>query len=334
MTEWNSERCDLLDESFPETDDIETQLRFLLRFAILAPSPRNSQPWAFAIRENQIHLFADLVRSQPVSDPERRELYISVGCALENLLVAAEHFGLDHGVSYFPQPSLPELVATVLLRPGGKLCEGRVGATLHAMVRRHNDPGVFRGTPVSQVVRRTLRSCLIEPDLELDLSSDELFRQWISALTMESDRIDFRNPAFRLELGHWMTQGIFHGPPPSFSGSTPPVSRASWGSVVADQDEARVESASVLGLIRATNDSHLTHVRVGQLFERVWLTATTLGLSINPLSATLRRPELRATLTEVLARPGWVPQHLFRIGYSGSRPVSQTPRRPLEDVLL
>jgi len=89
----------LSEDDFPRGDALDNQLGFLLRYAILAPSTKNSQPWAFSIQGNRIHLIADLTRSQALADPDKRELYISLGCALENLLVAAEHFGLQHAVS-------------------------------------------------------------------------------------------------------------------------------------------------------------------------------------------------------------------------------------------
>ena len=111
------------EQDFPWTSSIETQLGFLVRYAILAPSTRNSQPWAFSIQGSHIHLLADLRRGQAIADPNRRELYISLGCALENLLVAAEHFGFRHGVSYFPDPGHEELAATVLFAPGGAPAE-------------------------------------------------------------------------------------------------------------------------------------------------------------------------------------------------------------------
>ena len=108
---------EVTEQAFPNTAPIETQLRFLLRYAILAPSTKNSQPWAFSVHGNQVYLIADLRRGQLIADPDRRELYISLGCALENLLIAAEHFGFRHGVSYFPEPGDDELVVTVLFAP-------------------------------------------------------------------------------------------------------------------------------------------------------------------------------------------------------------------------
>ena len=49
----NHDSWDISEQEFPEGGSIEAQLRFLLRFAILAPSPKNSQPWAFAISKGR-----------------------------------------------------------------------------------------------------------------------------------------------------------------------------------------------------------------------------------------------------------------------------------------
>jgi hypothetical protein len=320
---------------FPTTSPFEDQLRFLLRYAILAPSTKNSQPWAFSLQGNQVHLLADLSREQPIADGGRRELYISLGCALENLLVAAEHFGLRHGISYFPQPGRAELAATVTFAPGGVPSHARAGATLSAILGRHNDNSVFRPVPVPEQLRVRLLACCVEPDLRVYLTDDRHFRRWIEALTMEADRVEFADPKFRKELGYWLGQGVFGAPPLMARLERMTVSHVDLGEPVALQDQAIVESAALLGLLGGEGDSHLTHVRVGQLFERLWLTATAMGVSVHPMSQTMRRPELRWAVTELLPVAGWTPQHLFRIGFSG-RPSDHhhTPRRPLEDVLL
>jgi hypothetical protein len=322
------------EQNFPETSPIETQLGFLLRYAILAPSTKNSQPWAFSIQRSRIHLLADLRRGQAIADPDRRELYISLGCALENLLVAAEHFGFWHGVSYFPERRQEELVATVTFAPGGVPSHARAGATLNAILRRHNDNSVFRSLPVPEQLRLRLMACCVEADLRLQLTDDRHFRRWIDALTLEADRVEFADPAFRRELGHWIGQGAFGEPPLIARLGRLAVSRVNLGEPVAQQDREIIESATVLGLICAAGDSHLAHVRTGQLFERLWLTATALGVSIHPMSQTMRRQELRATVGELLPSTGWTPQHLFRVGFSSHQDEHHTPRRPVEDVLL
>jgi nitroreductase len=50
-----------------------------------------------------------------VADADQRELYISLGSALENLLLAAEHFGYSCRVTYLSGEK--DLVATVNLNP-------------------------------------------------------------------------------------------------------------------------------------------------------------------------------------------------------------------------
>jgi hypothetical protein len=112
------------------------------------------------------------------------------------------------------------------------------------------------------------------------------------------------------------------------------VSRVDLGETIAHQDHKIVESAALIGLICATGDSHLAHVRTGQLFERLWLTATGLGVGIHPMSQTMRRAELRAAVAELLPSSRWIPQHLFRVGFPFHHDEHHTPRRPVEDVLL
>jgi hypothetical protein len=137
-------------------------------------------------------------RSMGQARTRNRELYISLGCALENLPVAAEHFGFRHGISYFPEPGNEELAATVMLPPpGGVPSHARAGATLSAVIRRHNDNSGFRSTPVPEQLRLRLLACGVEPDLRVHLTDDRHFRRWIDALTLEADRVEFANPAFR-----------------------------------------------------------------------------------------------------------------------------------------
>jgi nucleotide-binding universal stress UspA family protein len=324
----------VVEEDFPHWTSIETQLTFLLRYAILAPSTRNSQPWNFSVQGSHIHLLADRRRAQSKADPDLRELYISLGCALENLLVAAEHFGFGHGVSYFPEPGRQDLVATIVFVPAGVPRQARAGATLSAILRRHNDNSAFRPCVVPNEVRLQLMACCVESDLQLYMTDDPQFRRWIDALTQEGDRAEFADPAFRRELGHWIGQGAFGQPPLLARLGKLATSRVDLGATVARQDHEIVESAALLGLICATGDSHLAHVKTGQLFERLWLTATAVGVSIHPMSQTMRRPELRTAVAELLPTSGWTPQHLFRVGFSYRQDERHTPRSPVEEVLL
>jgi hypothetical protein len=337
MSELTTEVWEVSERDFPSTGSLEAQLRFLLRYAILAPSVKNTQPWIFKVGGDSVQLYADLERRLTVTDPDCRELFISVGCALENLLVAAEHFGLLFDVSYSSQGDQDELAATVVFAPGGSRLPSpaRAGIQFDALRQRHTDNGVYRADDVPANLRQRLQACAVESDIRLDLSDDQLFRRWVDELTTEADRTEFANPEFRREWGQLLGKGSFGGDPGLMSQvARLLVSRWDLGQAIALQDRALVESAPLLGVVIAADDTHLVHVRTGQLFERVWLTATTLQISMHPMSQTMRTPELRIAVADLLPTSGWMPQHLFRLGYSAraSRP-HPTPRRPVTAVL-
>ena len=86
---------DVKETDFPFEGSLFEQLKFLLRYAVLAPSGPNTQPWKFSIKDDEISVIADFTRSLPSVDTNDRTLYISHGCVLANLLVAAEHFWIQ-----------------------------------------------------------------------------------------------------------------------------------------------------------------------------------------------------------------------------------------------
>src|SRR5689334_7793857 len=92
--------------------------RALVGAAVLAPSECNTQPWWFEADGLTLRLLADPSRGLPALDPDRRGMMLSLGAALENLLIAARAWGLQPNVSYFPRPG-SRLIAEVTWRPGG-----------------------------------------------------------------------------------------------------------------------------------------------------------------------------------------------------------------------
>lgn len=90
----------------------------LVRAAILAANPHNSQPWLFQVSQTQIDLLADRRRNLGTVDPFLREMHIGLGCALENLLLAAAANGYITQVTLLPNASDESDVARIDLEPG------------------------------------------------------------------------------------------------------------------------------------------------------------------------------------------------------------------------
>ena len=327
---------DVREQDFPRSLPITEQLRFLLRYAILAPSARNSQPWRFAVEDQTVHLFADLTRIQPVADPDARELYISLGCALENLLVAAEHFGFGHEVTLVTPADPASPVASVAFSPGGSRSAARAAIPLDAIVRRSSDARTYRPVEVDARERQLLESCRVEPDLRLDLVDDWATRQCIDVLVADADVHAFAGRAFRRELAESVGAGAFGNSRPSSRLGRLVLDRLDVGEVMARRDRAFLDSAVFLGLISTRRDIHLDHLRAGQLLERLWLTATATGLSIQPMSRAMQVPEIRGLVGGLFPKRvwKWIPQQLFRIGCSRSPGSHHAPRRSVEAVTL
>ena len=87
----------------------------LVRAAVLAANPHNTQPWLFRLSESRIYLFADTTRNIGAIDPYLREMHVGIGCALENLLLAAEANGYAFEFALAPDTPNPTHIARIEL---------------------------------------------------------------------------------------------------------------------------------------------------------------------------------------------------------------------------
>lgn len=85
----------------------ELPLKSLCAAAMRAPSVQNSQPWLFNIESSRIILLADMSRHIPALDPTARQLFLSAGCALENIDVAARASGLRANIKIIVNSESP-----------------------------------------------------------------------------------------------------------------------------------------------------------------------------------------------------------------------------------
>jgi hypothetical protein len=111
----------------------------LVRAAILGASPHNTQPWLFRVREASIDVWADTRRHIGTIDPYLREMYVGVGCALENLLIAAAREGYAAVLTLMPDAADPAHAAHVALIPAAPA----ESALYAAIPRRHTNRGPY-----------------------------------------------------------------------------------------------------------------------------------------------------------------------------------------------
>lgn len=283
------------------------QLLSLLRYTVLAPSFRNSQPWRFAVGERAIRVYADTGDPRFAAAIPPRERDLSLGCAIENLVIAAEAFGLLESVRLLPDPDEPRWVAEVRLAPDRSPPRSSAITLFEAIPERHTDTGSFLPTPVPHRVRELLCAAVLEPEIRVVLVDAVEVRR-----VLETWLVTARSPDEILaRLGSVLRP--VSGPP-------------------TDGHPADLAiSAPLFGAIVARDDDRLSWLRGGRAFERVWLTATAFGLHLHPLSELLLLDETVGAVLP-LVREG-VPLVPFRLGY-GQLERRRTHRRPLRDVII
>lgn len=316
---------------FPQKDARE-QLLFLLRFAILAPSIYNTQPWLFRVAPPTIGLLANPAQRFAACDPEGRHLNLSLGCALENLLIAAEHFGFAHNVEYFPEvDDAYPWAAAVTLASGGSLAPWRQHL-FDCIPARHTNHRRYQDRPVPAEALRALQNVVVEEGVALQFVEDLEIHQRIREVLDRADAQLFADPNARQAILESVLEGtIAVGWLASTLGRVA-AHALRLDALAPHREEGAPLHAPLVGLILTQEDDRVQQVRAGQVFERVHLMATYLGLSVQPINHALGLLSNRQALIAALHLDA-TPQMLFRLGFAEPEP-EHTPRRPLESVVL
>ncbi len=322
-----------VDESeFPRRGTLDEKVKFILNYGILAPSLHNTQPWKFIVRGDEIRVLADRTRHLKVADPDARELYISVGCALENLQTAATYFGLNTSITYFPDPNDEVWVATLSCRENGYTPSLGDDELFHAITLRHTNRQIYTQKPLTERDIARLRASLHEPDITLQLTEDAELKQRIDSLLISADLTQFANPDYRDELNHWISQGEF-----GYRWLVARMGQLATTYLNNHQKPVKPEAnvvlnAPLLALLSTTTNDRRAQIKAGQVFERIALNATALNIGIQPLSQILQVNELKPELSKLFTGAAAFPQMTFRLGYVDIA-EDATPRKEVNTVV-
>lgn len=323
---------------FPVSRSMEEQAKFLLNYAILAPSSHNSEPWAFETRENEIRVFADTSRQLEIADPKGRELYLSVGCALENLTIAAEQFGLAPTVEYIQSEKLASTsesglqpVVTVELDES-PVAPKAESVLFEALPKRHTNQKPFDNRQVPDSLLEWVKKEVRAEVFGITLVTDSSRRESIASLQKRADELLFNDRAYRAELAHWIGTGALGANWITARISKYVVRNLDLGEHEGRKNSKLIKSAPVVGVLSAESADSETWLKAGQAFERMALKATSKGLAVHPMSQILEIVEFRDELAMLLDLEDRQPVHLFRLGYADPD-GTRTPRRSVGEVL-
>ena len=176
------------------------QMKELVRYATLAPSGHNTQPWKFSIGENNIRIFPDFTRRLLVVDPDNLELDISLGCALENLVISARYAGYDSEVEYFPEGEPTECLLVNLKRSN----VSKDNILFRAIPKRQTNRRAYNKQQIPKADLKKLESVPKEDGVtSLVLTAPGIIGQIIE-LVKEGNNIQMNDKAFMDELISWI----------------------------------------------------------------------------------------------------------------------------------
>jgi hypothetical protein len=324
--------------------------------AILAANPHNTQPWIFHVTADTIELFADPTRRAGTLDALDREHHIGLGCALENLVLAAADRGFRPTVTLLPDARDATHVATVSLTAGT-----RVTSALHdAIGERHSNRGPYTAGPVPADVLTSLESvtagldgvglrwfttpadrlalgALVVDATQAIVDDVEQSKDSFAWLRMTRDELDAHRDGLTLD-----TQGLS----PlvlAVAKILPATSRTAGDSFWLDQTRTvHTATAAAYGVITVADpDDAASRLVGGRLLQRIHLAATVAGLGLQHMNQITERIDRDAQLGRpsrfgpgmdaLVAQPDRHALSTFRIGHP-VRAGRLSPRRPMSDV--
>lgn len=335
---------------FPKDGTKTDQMKFLLNYAILAPSSHNTQPWLFKIiGDNIVELYADRTRALALVDPVDRALTISCGAALSLLQIAIRHFGYAYKVELLPDSNNKDLLSRVIVDER-KDPVGEENLLLETITKRRTNRLKFEDRELEESLISKLRSAIItdegatgkETTVWLHITKEENEKNSLADLIAAGDRIQLSDKRFRRELATWIHSNRSHskdGMPGYAFGFNDIMSHMGpfvlrtfdFGKGQAAKDRQLAAGSPALAILGTRSDEPMDWLKAGMALSRMLLTAQAENVWSSFLNQPIEVPELRPKVRELVKEEKGFPQILLRMGYG--KDVKPTPRRPVDDVL-
>ena len=310
----------------------------LVRYATLAPSSHNTQCWKFAVVDKAITILPDLSRRTPVVDPDDHHLFVSLGCAAENLVQAT----LAHGLAGEVRFDAASDAVRVTLAP----TQARASPLFKAIPERQCTRGDYDRKPLSNEELRLLESAGTADGVRVLLLTQRSAMEQILDHVVQGNAAQMADPAFVNELKAWIR---FNGADAVrtrdglYSASSGSPSIPEWIGDLAfglfftpksenDKVARQIRSSAGIAVFvgQAADKAHW--VKVGRCYERFALQATALGIRNAMLNQPVEVPSVRPLFASAIGLAGQRPDLVVRFGRGPALPASL--RRPVQAVLV
>lgn len=312
---------------------------FMIEQAIKAPSGHNTQPWLFKINDHSIEIYPNLEKSLPVVDFDNRELFISLGCAVENLCIAASYKEYRTSVSNDAQG-----VITINLTK----CDSVAYDPLFEQIDiRQTNRSVYNGSIIPDNTIQVLQKIPIEQNInvhfyktgtqDFDTISNFVFRGNIQQMQDETFKKELKewmryNKKHQNETNDGLSYAVFGAPNmPKFI-VKPIMLKAVNEKSQNKGDKKKILSSSHFVLFTTLHNTIDEWINLGRRLERFLLKTTELGIVHSYLNQPNEIRGLAKQMAESLDLSDEYPTILIRLGYGEKMPYSK--RKKLNNLIL
>lgn len=331
MSVWQINHSD-----FPANGNTAEKIRFLLRYAILAPSSHNAQPWQCSIEAGKLSVFYDRRYALEFSDPIDRQAHISLGAFVANFALAAFAHGMKVDITWLPSR---EAVAEITV--SSKEQKNPDQTVLQSIKDRRVNRGRFVAKKLPLSMNRAIAS-LGNDIVRIDIVERKTDIDTIAECVALGIAFAFKNEKFRRELAHYVVPNVSNrldGIPGNtaqlglFRSFAIPqlIRRFDIGKSQASNERRRFLNATAIAVLSSASDDQSAWLKVGYVFEQMALLLTQHGVSHSISAAPIEAPQLYQKVQKI-AKIDYRPQMVVRLGFSHLQPP-HSPRRPVSAIL-
>lgn len=337
----------------------------LAAYGLLAANGHNMQPWIIKLDRNDpnvFYLYADADRISPMADPDARQMMVTQGTFLEYVSVAGRAIGYPTAIDLFPDGAYDEqhLAQSMTAKPVAKItlnpAAPQKNSLFDAVYVPDTNRGTYRSKPLTEAQKEAFEA-LRTSDVETTLFGDQKNRNTLGKIALDSAIIEAHTPRVMNEAAaifrtnEYQKNKLRYGF--SFEGQGTsgfkryfmqglitlfPFLNSSKAASDLMIQSSRTELAHTPAyvMILSNDNSRANQVKSGMIYSKLNLTASSLGLAVQPVSQALEEyPEMRKQYTDIhrrYAANGQTIQMLVRIG-TPTQSVPQSMRRDVMDLI-
>jgi len=329
-----------------EKDELE-----ILYLASLAPSGHNTQPWIVKIVEPKHWVIgSDKKRWLPAVDPENRELLLSIGAFVENLVLAAGTFGYSVDIKILAKNSLDSEIVDIRLEKGKTVDFPIEKIKKRRTVRSGYTDQKIKTEDLKYITKHDAKSCMV-PNAPSPHSfyfpNNSPQGKYLQEGTIEANRKQAFRDSAQEELANWIRWSNKEAKQ-NRNGLTPEsmeikgmgglfvrnfynrlsVLKKSFREQTVDIVAKQVKICGGWLVVTSQDSSISTLIEYGRVWENMLLKIREKMIAVHPMTQMLEEEPWKKRIAKELALNGEV-QWILRIGYLKSYPDPVSLRMPV-----